>query len=125
LSVVFSDLLAPVLKTAHPDLPVVPVPARRGGTDHMERICGALSRRHGFGICTGLSRKRAKAQKGLSFEKRLANIKGQISFSGRIGLSKVVLLDDIFTTGATADECARVLLAAGASRVDVLTLAMD
>jgi predicted amidophosphoribosyltransferase len=55
----------------------------------------------------------------------LANIKGQISFSGRIGLSKVVLLDDIFTTGATADECARVLLAAGAGRVDVLTLAMD
>jgi predicted amidophosphoribosyltransferase len=36
-----------------------------------------------------------------------------------------VLIDDIFTTGATASECARVLRAAGARRVAVLTLAMD
>lgn len=34
----------------------------------------------------------------------------------------VLLLDDVFTSGATAHECARTLKAAGASRVDVLTL---
>jgi len=36
---------------------------------------------------------------------------------------KVVLIDDVLTTGATIEECARVLKRAGARRVDVLTLA--
>ena len=36
-----------------------------------------------------------------------------------------MLLDDVFTTGATASECARLLLAGGASRVRVLSLALD
>jgi predicted amidophosphoribosyltransferase len=36
-----------------------------------------------------------------------------------------VVLDDVFTTGATVDACARALLAAGAARVDVVTLAID
>jgi ComF family protein len=44
---------------------------------------------------------------------RPARIKGQ----------RILLVDDVMTTGATVDECARVLMAAGAARVDVLTLA--
>ena len=36
---------------------------------------------------------------------------------------RVLLIDDVYTTGATVNECSRVLLAGGAARVDVLTLA--
>ena len=36
---------------------------------------------------------------------------------------RILLVDDVLTTGATANACARTLLADGARRVDVLTLA--
>lgn len=42
---------------------------------------------------------------------------------GRIAGRRVVLVDDVFTTGATVNECARVLVDGGVRTVDVLTLA--
>jgi ComF family protein len=44
-------------------------------------------------------------------------------YGERIDGRRVVLIDDVFTTGATVEECAGVLLQAGAATVDVLTLA--
>jgi ComF family protein len=41
----------------------------------------------------------------------------------RVASRRILLIDDVMTTGATANECARTLIAAGARRVDVLTLA--
>jgi ComF family protein len=46
-----------------------------------------------------------------------------VSYPDRVAGQKVLLVDDVLTTGATANECARVLRAAGAREVDVLTIA--
>ena len=43
--------------------------------------------------------------------------------SAKIRQKHILLVDDVYTTGATADECSKTLLSSGAERVDVLTLA--
>ena len=73
-----------------------------------------------------LSRSKATAsQTGLDRQQRLKNIKGAISvrMPDTVYARKILVVDDVYTTGATVDECARSLLAAGAAQVDVLTLA--
>lgn len=64
-------------------------------------------------------------QTGLGRKRRIANIRNAIvlSNSARIADKRILLVDDVCTTGATADECAKVLLNGGARQVDVLTLA--
>jgi predicted amidophosphoribosyltransferase len=64
-------------------------------------------------------------QAGLSASARRKNVSGvyraRLPQALRGGV--VLLVDDVLTTGATADAAARALLAAGAGAVDVLTLA--
>jgi ComF family protein len=64
-------------------------------------------------------------QTGLGREKRMKNIVGAFAVKDASSVrgKRVLLVDDVYTTGATADECARVLVDAGAVNVDVLTLA--
>lgn len=66
---------------------------------------------------------RTPPQTGLSRRERRHNIRGAFTVADRAGLKgqHLLLLDDVFTTGATVEEAARVLLAAGAASVDVLT----
>ena len=64
-------------------------------------------------------------QSSLDAATRHANLRGAfvVPHPERVAGRHVVLVDDVLTTGATATACTRVLLAAGAVRVDVLTLA--
>jgi len=64
-------------------------------------------------------------QTGLGRELRAANIKGAFALKKRSSIKgkNILLVDDVYTTGATVRECSRVLLSGGAASVDVLTLA--
>jgi len=67
------------------------------------------------------------SQSGLKAKERRDNVRRAFSvhpaWAGRLAGKSVVLVDDVLTTGATAEACALALQRAGASHVDVLTLA--
>jgi ComF family protein len=69
--------------------------------------------------------RRTNPQTGLDKIHRKTNIAGafRIDAPEKLSGKHVLLVDDVYTTGATVDECARILTHAGAARVDVLTLA--
>ncbi len=70
--------------------------------------------------------RRTPIQGRLSRTARIKNVRGAFTIrdSGRADLAgkRILLIDDVLTTGATAEECTRVLKRAGAAAVDVLTL---
>jgi ComF family protein len=64
-------------------------------------------------------------QVGLSPKERQDNVKGAFAVTepARVKGKSVLIIDDLYTTGSTVKESARVLLKAGARRVEVLTVA--
>lgn len=137
LALFFAESLAPILKAMPAAAALVPVPARPGarrerGFAPVDLLVRRLSELSGAPVQRLLERRRGVSQKTLSYAARLTNLRGRIVLRRPIVLrrddsaqSPVVLVDDVFTTGATANECARVLREAGVQRVFVLTVAMD
>lgn len=62
-------------------------------------------------------------QQGLTEKERLHNLKGAFALTGDVEGLRVLLVDDVMTTGATARECSRVLVQGGASGVEVAVVA--
>lgn len=131
ISLLFTRLIAEAYRRVYPGLTVVPVPPRRWilnkrGWDHIQVICTALERQYSIPISKCLKKIGGKSQKELDLKQRFDNIRGTIQLNRRgCGNRKVLLLDDIFTTGATVDECAVVLQRAGVEKVYVLSIAME
>lgn len=71
--------------------------------------------------------KNNKPQSRIHYEQRLQNVKDvyNVQNEQKIQEKSIILFDDIYTTGATANECARVLKQAGAKKVGALTIAKD
>ncbi|MGH9505000.1 MAG: phosphoribosyltransferase family protein [Terriglobales bacterium] len=70
-------------------------------------------------------RRETRSQIGLTRHQRRENIRGSfvVNRPGEIAGREILLVDDVFTTGTTVSECARVLRRAGASKVYVATVA--
>ncbi len=101
---------------------------RERGFNQAEEITrAALKLLPGFQMSTRVLRRvRATAsQIGLTRHQRRANLRGAFAVIGPeiIAARDVLLVDDVFTTGTTISECARVLRRSGASRVFVATVA--
>ncbi len=116
-----------------PDL-VVPVPAhprkrRERGFNQAELLAAALCRRLDLTLAArALGRREGlRPQAGLTGPEREENAAGAFHVTGRWALrgKRILLVDDIYTTGATASACTEALLSAGAAGVDVLVVAVS
>lgn len=96
---------------------------RKRGYNQAKLLAEALSERIDV-PCIGLLEKTVKTsnQARLNREERLKNLKDSFSACQKPP-DHVILIDDVMTTGSTADECSRVLKRAGAKVVYVLTFA--
>jgi ComF family protein len=112
---------------------IVPVPLYRARLwsrrfNQSALLAHAVGKRAGIDVdCFMLARvRRTESQVGLSAAARKKNVSGAFRVIGdrdRLRGRRVVLIDDVVTTGATVEACARMLKRAGAARVDVLALA--
>lgn len=111
-----------------PTLAPIPLHWRRllrRGYDQAGLLTRALAHNAGLPLePTLLRRIRAtRRQVGLTEAERIENVHGAFAVRGQVPTGPVVLVDDVFTTGATARAAGSALREAGARRVYVLTLA--
>ena len=112
---------------------VVPVPTsprreRERGYNQAGLLAEGVSHALGLPLYSVLVRTRSDgSQTSLSPEERRENVRGAFALSAKARAvltgAQVVLVDDVLTTGATAAEAARVLMAAGGSAVTLLAFA--
>ncbi len=122
----------PALVRRCPPQLLIPVPSspdrvRARGYDQSALLARAVSRETGIPTAEGvLNRVRdTPLMRGMTARERQKNTENAFHVSGNSVESKsIMLIDDIYTTGATMDACARELKRAGAGPVFFLTLAI-
>ena len=127
-----ADALAETMRSLEPltgQVCLIPVPLgakrlRARGYNQSERIAAALGARMGRPVRAELIRRRRETptQTALTPEGRHANVAGAFEAANVAGLV-CVLVDDVFTTGATLASAGSALVGAGAARVEAVTFA--
>ena len=94
------------------------------GFDQARELALALSKATGYPMCPALKRARdGKSQKELSVQERQRNLKGAFTPCCDVSGLRVVLVDDVVTTGAGMAEGTRVLMRGGAAQVICVAVA--
>ncbi len=107
-------------------VPLHPSKRRQRGFNQTEELCRRLSAGLQLPVDTSLlyRRKKTLPQKGLTNRQRMANLAEAFVAERRTEpYHTVILVDDIYTTGSTAELCTRALMAAGVETVYVLCVA--
>lgn len=103
-------------------VPIHPLRERKRYYDQAQILAQGVARRKKMSYRPLLDRiKPTLHQTQMSKAEREQNLKGAIQVRARVGMPlQVILVDDVFTTGATLDECAKQLREAGVQRVIAL-----
>jgi competence protein ComFC len=119
---VILDVVPPPRADAVTFIPPDPDRGLKRGHHPPRQLAEALSREWGLPVATPLRRRATKRQRGLSRTERRRNVAGVFG-AVRAAPRSVVLVDDVFTSGATANAAASALRKAGARRIEVVTFA--
>jgi ComF family protein len=133
---VLAGLMVPVLKAEYGDpLPEMLVPVPLHGTRERERgynqarlLAAALGGEFGVSVAPKGALRRARptpSQTSLGKRERAENVRGAfvVRDAAPVRGARILLVDDVYTTGATLNECARTLAEAGAESVDCIAFA--
>lgn len=103
-------------------VPLYPAREKRRGYNQSALLAQCLSERTGIPVDSSLllRTRDTASQTTLDHEARAHNVRGAFRLAGEAQGLSLLLVDDVFTTGATLGECARVLKAAGAGKVYAL-----
>ncbi len=129
LSALLARALLPTLCGVRPDL-IVPVPLHRARLrertyNQALLLARGVARQTGIDLAPRLLERilPTLSQQGLSSRQRRRNLRGAFALREKLDGERIVLIDDVLTTGATAHACSRVLLEGGAGEVVVAVLA--
>ncbi len=135
-SLFLSDKISEFYFTLYSGYAVIPVPCSRKrlknkGWDHMEIISRHLINRK-IPVFSVLKRRHGTEQKKLSSYERLSNINSRFYIKKNFktvilnSFRGILIIDDIFTTGATVNECTRTILkSVKNNNIHILTIALD